>query len=238
MRRRLRRPDLERRGHASGRNAGSDGAVDARIVDSGVERGHPLVGPVESAVTVTRDGDAVRSRTTSPATSAGHGDCSRGSSARWAPGCRLHSVRVLGAGATGVADLILAACAGADRGALSRDQPQPVHDEAPLRGRAARARRPRILQPHGDRRPPTTCRPTATRGASPRSCWSAAMSRPTCSSGTRTRRRPSSSSVRRRRRGRLGGATCPAARQQLRRAAHRRVAALALAKHPELTRTS
>jgi subtilisin family serine protease len=88
---------------------GSRGAVDVCIVDSGVEAGHPLVGPLASSraavrsedgtITVVDDelGDVV-----------GHGTACAGIVRAIAPDCRLHSVRVLGAGNTGAGELILA----------------------------------------------------------------------------------------------------------------------------------
>jgi subtilisin family serine protease len=87
---------------------GSDGAVDVCVVDSGVERDHPLVGAVDSAVTVTRDGDVVAVVDDELGDVCGHGTACAGIIRSLAPGCRLHSVRVLGGGATGAADLILA----------------------------------------------------------------------------------------------------------------------------------
>ncbi|HEX5585554.1 S8 family serine peptidase [Gaiella sp.] len=88
---------------------GSRGDVDVCIVDSGVERGHARVGPVASTLAVARDesgtvtvveddvGDVV-----------GHGTACAGIVRALAPDCRLHSMRVLGAGNTGAGDLILA----------------------------------------------------------------------------------------------------------------------------------
>jgi subtilisin family serine protease len=87
---------------------GSDGAVDVCVVDSGGERDHPLVGPVASAVTVRRDGDDVAVTDDERGDVCGHGTACAGIIRSIAPGARLHSVRVLGAGATGAADLILA----------------------------------------------------------------------------------------------------------------------------------
>ena len=84
------------------------GAVVA-VVDSGIERGHPLVGDVEEAVVVVaapgeepvieedEDGDAC-----------GHGTACAGIIRSLAPECRLVSVRVLGSGWTGSGRLLIA----------------------------------------------------------------------------------------------------------------------------------
>ena len=88
--------------------ADSDGAVDVCVVDSGVERDHPLVGPVASSVTVRRRGDDVDVVDDELGDVCGHGTACAGIIRSLAPGVRLHSVRVLGSGATGAADLILA----------------------------------------------------------------------------------------------------------------------------------
>jgi subtilisin family serine protease len=87
---------------------GSTGDVDVCIVDSGVERGHPLVGPVESAYAVVRTDERVEIVEDESGDVCGHGTACAGIVRAVAPACRLHSVRVLGAGATGAADLILA----------------------------------------------------------------------------------------------------------------------------------
>ena len=83
---------------------GSDGAVDVCIVDSGVERDAP-----SSARSRAPSGDPrrrCRGRGRRARRRLRPEDCLRGHPL--AGGCRLHSVRVLGAGATGTADLILA----------------------------------------------------------------------------------------------------------------------------------
>ena len=87
---------------------GSTGAVDVCIVDSGIEAGHPLVGPLASAVAVVRDGDEIGFVDDDEGDVCGHGTACAGIVRSLAPACRLHSVRVLGAGATGAGDLILA----------------------------------------------------------------------------------------------------------------------------------
>ena len=88
---------------------GSQGDVDVCVVDSGIEHGHPLVGPLESAVAVLRSGeDSVEIVEDDMGDVCGHGTACAGIIRAIAPACRLHSVRVLGAGAKGAGDLILA----------------------------------------------------------------------------------------------------------------------------------
>jgi subtilisin family serine protease len=82
--------------------------VDVCVVDSGIEPGHPLVGKIESAVAVVHDGDGVAITEDDTGDVCGHGTACAGIIRSLAPGCRLHSVRVLGSGATGAGDLILA----------------------------------------------------------------------------------------------------------------------------------
>ena len=86
---------------------GSRGAVDVCVVDSGIESGHPLVGDLVSARAVVRDGEGVAIVDDDAGDVCGHGTACAGIIRSLAPDCRLHSVRVLGAGATGAADLIL-----------------------------------------------------------------------------------------------------------------------------------
>ena len=88
--------------------AGSTGDVDVCIVDSGVEDGHPLVGRLASKLAVVREGDGVALVPDDEGDVCGHGTACAGIIRSLAPGARLHSIRVLGAGATGAGDLILA----------------------------------------------------------------------------------------------------------------------------------
>jgi subtilisin family serine protease len=100
-------PDRIDRDWAWGGSTGA-GAVVA-VVDSGVERDHPLVGDVDEAVVVTaaagaeptieadEDGDAC-----------GHGTACAGIIRSLAPECRIVSVRVLGSGWTGSGRLLVA----------------------------------------------------------------------------------------------------------------------------------
>ena len=84
---------------------GSTGAgVDVAVVDSGIEEGHPLVGPVHSAVALSVDPgarDGVRVDEGPHEDLFGHGTACAGIIRRLAPDCRLHSVRVLGDRLTG-----------------------------------------------------------------------------------------------------------------------------------------
>ena len=84
---------------------GSTGAgVDVAVVDSGIEDGHPWVGHVDSAVALSvdeREPDGVRIDVGPHDDLFGHGTACAGIIRRLAPGCRLHSVRVLGDRLTG-----------------------------------------------------------------------------------------------------------------------------------------
>jgi subtilisin len=79
------------------------------ILDSGVERGHPLVGEVDGAVAVSigEDGEAVVEED-DEGDLCGHGTACAGIVRSLAPDCRLFSVRVLGAGYTGSGRVLLA----------------------------------------------------------------------------------------------------------------------------------
>jgi subtilisin len=79
------------------------------ILDSGVEGGHPLVGELAGAVTVSVDEDenpVVDEDTEGDL--AGHGTACAGIVRSIAPECSLYSVRVLGAGFTGSGPVLLA----------------------------------------------------------------------------------------------------------------------------------
>ncbi len=79
------------------------------ILDSGVDAGHPLVAPLESATAMEPAADGtVTAVPDELGDVCGHGTACAGVVRALAPGCELHSVRVLGAGATGSGDLILA----------------------------------------------------------------------------------------------------------------------------------
>ena len=77
------------------------GAVVA-VVDSGIERGHSLVGDVEEAVVVTgAAGEEPQIEEDEEGDACGHGTACAGIIRSLAPECRLVSVRVLGSGWTG-----------------------------------------------------------------------------------------------------------------------------------------
>ena len=89
---------------------GSTGAgVRVCILDSGVERGHPLVGEVQSAVAISvgEAGEAIATED-EEGDLCGHGTACAGIVRSLAPDCEIHSVRVLGAGYTGSGDVLLA----------------------------------------------------------------------------------------------------------------------------------
>src|SRR5215210_3016937 len=71
------------------------------ILDSGVERDHPLVGELEGAVAVQVNGEDVDVVDDAEGDLCGHGTACAGIVRSIAPECRLFSVRVLGAGFTG-----------------------------------------------------------------------------------------------------------------------------------------
>jgi subtilisin len=88
---------------------GSTGAgVRVCILDSGVERGHPLVGEVQGAVVVDVEDKEVTVAADEDGDLCGHGTACAGIVRSLAPGCELWSVRVLGAGYTGSGDVLLA----------------------------------------------------------------------------------------------------------------------------------
>jgi subtilisin len=78
------------------------------IVDSGVEREHPLVGKVDSAVVVeTGDEGEITVRDDEEGDACGHGTACAGIVRAIAPDARLFSVRVLGAGFKGSGKVLL-----------------------------------------------------------------------------------------------------------------------------------
>jgi subtilisin len=89
--------------------SGSTGAgVRVCVLDSGVELGHPLVGPVQRSVAVRKEGDDVTIVDDEEGDLCGHGTACAGIIRSLAPECELTSVRVLGAGYTGSAAVLLA----------------------------------------------------------------------------------------------------------------------------------
>ncbi len=88
---------------------GATGAgVRVCVLDSGVEHGHPLVGEVQRSVAVTKDGDEITVADDDSGDLCGHGTACAGIIRLLAPDCELTSVRVLGAGYTGSAAVLLA----------------------------------------------------------------------------------------------------------------------------------
>jgi subtilisin len=86
---------------------GSTGAgVRVCVVDSGIEAGHPEVGPVAGSYQVVDDGRSVEPA--EPGDACGHGTACASIIRRVAPDCELYSVRVLGAGFAGTGNALLA----------------------------------------------------------------------------------------------------------------------------------
>jgi subtilisin family serine protease len=77
------------------------------IVDSGVERDHPLVGEVAHSYVVEEAGAGLDVRYDDAGDLSGHGTACAGIIHALAPDCELTSVRVLGAGFTGSGPVLL-----------------------------------------------------------------------------------------------------------------------------------
>ena len=77
------------------------------VLDSGVELDHPLVGEVQRSVAVRKEGDAVVVDDDEEGDLCGHGTACAGIIRSLAPDSELMSVRVLGAGYTGSAPVML-----------------------------------------------------------------------------------------------------------------------------------
>ena len=88
---------------------GSTGAgVRVCILDSGVERGHPLVGALDGAVAVSKRADGgLEVNDDTEGDLCGHGTACAGIVRGLAPKASLHSVRVLGAGFKGSGPVLL-----------------------------------------------------------------------------------------------------------------------------------
>jgi len=78
------------------------------VVDSGVEAGHPLVGPVTASWVATPSGGAVEVVPAEPRDVCGHGTACAGIIRSLAPDCEIHSVRVLGDNFGGTGDVFVA----------------------------------------------------------------------------------------------------------------------------------
>ncbi len=88
---------------------GATGAgVRVCILDSGVELDHPLVGEVQRSVAVTKSEDGIAIADDDAGDLCGHGTACAGIVRMLAPKCELTSVRVLGAGYTGSAAVLMA----------------------------------------------------------------------------------------------------------------------------------
>ncbi|MCX4993670.1 S8 family serine peptidase [Streptomyces sp. NBC_00568] len=81
------------------------------VIDSGVERNHPLVGPVQGSYVAMKGegGEGIRVEETDTGDSCGHGTACAGIIRRTAPDCELYSLRVLGERFSGTGDILLAA---------------------------------------------------------------------------------------------------------------------------------
>jgi subtilisin family serine protease len=82
--------------------------VSVCIVDSGVDGSHPLVTPLATAVGIERRDEELVVEPDETGDVVGHGTACAGIVRAVAPDCELHSVRVLGAGAKGSGDIMLA----------------------------------------------------------------------------------------------------------------------------------
>ena len=87
---------------------GATGAgVRVCVLDSGIELDHPSVGAVERSVAVTKEGEEIVVADDDSGDLCGHGTACAGIIRSLAPECELTSVRVLGAGYTGSAAVLL-----------------------------------------------------------------------------------------------------------------------------------
>ena len=88
---------------------GATGAgVRVCILDSGVERDHPLVGEVQRSIAISIEGeDVIVDEDDKAGDLCGHGTACAGIVRSLAPECELTSVRVLGAGYTGSGAILL-----------------------------------------------------------------------------------------------------------------------------------
>jgi subtilisin family serine protease len=100
-------PEAVTREWAWGDSAGA--GVTVCILDSGIEPGHPLVGPVAGAkvISLSEDGE-VQVDDDTEGDVVGHGTACAGIVHALAPEAELWSVRVLGAGATGSGPVLMA----------------------------------------------------------------------------------------------------------------------------------
>src|SRR3954462_1026689 len=99
-------PERVTRDWAWGRSTGK--GVRVCVLDSGIELDHPLVGKVQRSVAVVKEGDEIDVVDDDEGDLCGHGTACAGIIRSLAPECELTSVRVLGAGYTGSAPVLLA----------------------------------------------------------------------------------------------------------------------------------
>ncbi|MEV4558133.1 S8 family serine peptidase [Kitasatospora sp. NPDC049285] len=92
---------------AAAATGGTGRGVRVCVVDSGVERDHPVVGPVHGSWVVVKDDDGVRVERTDTGDTCGHGTACAGIVRRVAPECELYSVRVLGERFSGTGDVLM-----------------------------------------------------------------------------------------------------------------------------------
>ena len=122
------------RRRASGPGAARPGrACASASLDSGVELDHPRVGTVERSVAVSKDGDEITIADDTAGDLCGHGTACAGIIRSLAPECELTSVRVLGAGYTGSAAVLLAGLEWAIDAGLRHHQHEPLDDEEAVR---------------------------------------------------------------------------------------------------------
>ncbi|WP_405723261.1 S8 family peptidase [Streptomyces sp. NBC_01537] len=89
-------------------DGGTGRGVRVCVVDSGVERDHPLVGRVDGSWVVVKDDTGIRVQETDTGDTCGHGTACAGIIRRTAPDCELYSVRVLGERFSGTGEVLLA----------------------------------------------------------------------------------------------------------------------------------
>lgn len=87
---------------------GTGRGVRVCVVDSGVERDHPLIGPLGGSWVAVKDGGGIEVRPTETGDTCGHGTACAGIVRRTAPDCEIHSLRVLGERFSGTGDILLA----------------------------------------------------------------------------------------------------------------------------------
>jgi subtilisin len=86
---------------------GTGAGVRVCVLDSGVELDHPLVGTVQRSVAVSKSDEGIAVADDTAGDLCGHGTACAGIIRSLAPECELTSVRVLGAGYTGSAAVML-----------------------------------------------------------------------------------------------------------------------------------